>query len=115
MPEGVPPLNIFRAVGNNQRVLERMVKGGLLDKGSITLAQRELVILRASANCKAEYEWGVHVAAFARKAEFSKEQIAATCDSGASSELWSNEQLAVIHMVDELHQSAPCRTRTGLS
>ena len=65
MPRGMPPLNIFRTIGRNPRVLSRMVRGGLLDKGSITIAQRELVILRACAVCGAEYEWGVHVAAYA--------------------------------------------------
>lgn len=106
MPPGAPPLNIFRVVGNNERVLSRMVKGGLLDKGSVTIAQRELVILRVCAICKAEYEWGVHVAAFADKAGFTKEQIADTCSSLVSSDLWSPEQLALIRMVDEFNHSA---------
>ena len=106
MPDGVPPLNIFRTVGNNARVLSRMVQGGLLDLGSVTIAQRELVILRACANCRAEYEWGVHVAAFGEKAGFSAQQIAATCDPQVSDVLWSAEQQVLLRAVDELHQSA---------
>lgn len=106
MPPGMTPLNIFRAVGNNERVLSRMVKGGLLDKGSISIAQRELVILRACAICKAEYEWGVHVAAFAVKAGFTQEQIADTCSESPDSEIWSPEQLALIRLVDELNRTA---------
>jgi len=46
MPPGMPPLSIFKTVAHNPRVLHRMVRGGLLDKGSISLADRELVILR---------------------------------------------------------------------
>lgn len=46
MPPGMPPLNIFRTVGRNPRVLSRMIHGGLLDRGTITIQQRELVILR---------------------------------------------------------------------
>jgi alkylhydroperoxidase family enzyme len=106
MPPGMPPLNIFKAVGNNERVLSRMVKGGLLDKGSISIAQRELVILRACAVCKAEYEWGVHVALFAVKAGFTKEQIKDTCSESAAPDLWAPEQLALIRLVDELNRSA---------
>ncbi len=106
MPRGVPPLNIFRTIGRNPRVLSRMVKGGLLDRGSITIAQRELVILRACAVCGAEYEWGVHVAAFAAKAEFSETQIADTCSSTIDKALWSPEQQSLVTMVDELHSQA---------
>ena len=106
MPRGMPPLNIFRTIGRNPRVLSRMVRGGLLDKGSITIAQRELVILRACAVCGAEYEWGVHVAAYATKAKFSKKQISDTCSSVIDIELWSEEQRNLIRMVDELHSQA---------
>lgn len=106
MPAGMPPLNIFRTIGNNERVLSRMVKGGLLDKGSISIAQRELVILRACALCNAEYEWGVHVAAYAVKAGFSKRQIADTCSEHPSAAVWTTEQIALIALVDELHQNA---------
>lgn len=106
MPPGMPPLNIFRVMGNNERVLSRMVKGGLLDKGSISIAQRELVILRACAICNAEYEWGVHVAAFGAKAGFSEAQIADTCSRVVSLEIWSDEQRSLIRLVDELNSSA---------
>ena len=46
MPTGVPPLNIFRTMANNPRVLHRMIVGGLLDKGSISIQEREIIILR---------------------------------------------------------------------
>jgi alkylhydroperoxidase family enzyme len=106
MPSGIAPLNIFRAVGNNERVLSRMVNGALLDRGSISIEQRELVILRACAICKAEYEWGVHVAAFGGKAGFTAEQIADTCSELPNSQIWEPEQLLLIRMVDELNQTA---------
>ncbi|CAA0125096.1 Uncharacterised protein [Halioglobus japonicus] len=106
MPQGIPPLNIFKTVANNKRVLSRMVNGGLLDKGSISIRQRELVILRACANCKAEYEWGVHVAVFSAKAGFTQEQIADTCNSPIDTGHWSSEERVLIRLVDELHHSA---------
>lgn len=106
MPPGMEPLNIFRTVANNERVLSRMVNGGLLDRGSVSVAQRELVILRACAVCKAEYEWGVHVAAFSTAAGFSAAQIADTCSDIPDASLWSAEQRVLIRMVDELHHSA---------
>lgn len=105
MPAGVPALNIFRTVAQNQRVLQRMVRGGLLDKGSISLADRELVILRACARCDAEYEWGVHVAGFSAKIGFSQLQIANTRNETVNPELWNQQQQLLIELVDELHDT----------
>ena len=99
---GLPPLNIFRTVAHNPRVLSRMVAGGLLDKGSISLRERELVILRTCARCKAEYEWGVHVAAYGAKAQFTPEQVAATVLGDAASPLWSAEERLLIGLCDSL-------------
>ena len=33
MPPGIPPLNIFQTVANNERVLSRMVRGGPVGQG----------------------------------------------------------------------------------
>ena len=106
LPPGMDPLNIFRTVGRNERVLSRMVRGGLLDRGSVSLADRELVILRACARCRAEYEWGVHVAGYADKAGFSEAQIRATCDEAIDPTLWTETQRRLLELVDELHRSA---------
>ena len=54
---GQPPLLLFRTVAKNPRVLQRMMAGGLLDRGSISIRNRELMILRTCANCNAEYEY----------------------------------------------------------
>lgn len=64
MPPDVPPLALFRTVARNGRVFGRLMAGGLLDKGSLFLREREILIDRTSALCGAEYEWGVHVAFF---------------------------------------------------
>ena len=101
---GLPPLKLFRTVGRNPRVLSRMMAGGLLDKGSISIRARELMILRTTALCGAEYEWGVHVAAFGAKADFTKEQIAATVHADADAALWAPEDAAVIRLADALHE-----------
>ena len=103
MPAGMPPLSIFRTMAHNPRVLHRMVMGGLLDKGSISVTDRELVILRACGVCKAEYEWGVHVAVFAKKAGFNEAQISDTTELESDSSLWSDKQNLIIALVDQLH------------
>ena len=105
MPKGMPPLGIFKTLGHNPRVLDRLVKGSLLDKGSISIAQRELVILRTCALCKAEYEWGVHVTAFGKQANFTDEQISDTVKSEITESLWHVEQRLLLDMSDQLHQT----------
>src|SRR3546814_20337830 len=72
-----PDLALFRTVAHNPRVLSRWRGGGLLDKGSVSLRQREIVILRTTARLGAEYEWGVHVAHFAGKAGFTADEVIA--------------------------------------
>lgn len=92
---------LFRTVAHNPRVLSRWRGGGLLDKGSITLRQREILILRTTARLRAEYEWGVHVAFFAAKAKFSAAEIHATVHGDASA--WSaKEEVVLIGMADAL-------------
>src|ERR1700761_2434938 len=78
MPAGVPPLVLFTTLARNPRVFERFMAGGLLDKGSISLREREIVIDRTTARCGSEYEWGVHVAIFAQPAGLSADEIDAT-------------------------------------
>src|SRR5690606_21546396 len=68
----------------------------------LPLRQREIVILRVTANLDCEYEWGVHVAAFAKQAGLSSEQIAATRLGGAGEPCWSGEEALLLRSVDDL-------------
>ncbi|MBP7064518.1 carboxymuconolactone decarboxylase family protein [Ferrovibrio sp.] len=101
MPPGVPPIALFRQVAHNPRVLDRWRGGALLDKGSISLRQREIVILRVTARLGAEYEWGVHVAFFAAKAGFTAAELTATYQGGAADFAAADEAL-LLRMVDML-------------
>jgi hypothetical protein len=91
---------LFRTVAHNPRVLSRWRGGGLLDKGTITLRQREILILRTTAKLGAEYEWGVHVSFFAAKAGFGADEIAATVNGNADG--WKAEESVLIEMADAL-------------
>ena len=102
---GLPPLKLFRTVGRNPRVLSRLIAGGLLDRGSISLRIRELVILRATALCGAEYEWGVHVAAYSAKAQWTPEQLRSTVRGGDADACWIEEEKLAIRLTDQLHQT----------
>src|SRR5207253_1584147 len=75
MPPDVAPLVLFRALARDQRLFSRFMGGGLLDKGHLTLRQREIVIDRVTARCGSEYEWGVHAAFFAKRVGFNETQL----------------------------------------
>lgn len=104
MPHGIPPLKLFRTVGQNPRVLSRMIAGSLLDKGSISVRAREVMILRTCALCGAEYEWGVHVAAFSAKAGFTPTQVAATVHE--DTQAWPAQDSVLIRLADALHATS---------
>lgn len=106
MLPGMQPLKLFRTLAHNPRVLGRVRRGGLLDPGSISQRQRELVILRTTARCGSEYEWGVHVRFFAEAVGLSPEQVRATVLGDADDPAWTPEERALLCAVDELHDRA---------
>jgi alkylhydroperoxidase family enzyme len=103
---GAPPLMLFRVVASNTRAWEKFRAGSLLDRGPLSLREREIVIGRTCALTGCEYEWGVHVAAFAETAGLSAEQVRATVREGAAAPCWSQSEQALIAAVDALHVRA---------
>src|SRR6516164_9417353 len=96
MPEGVPPLVLFRTMARSPRVFTKLFAGGLLDKSPLSLRQREIVIDRTTARLGCEYEWGVHVAFFADRVGFTPQQVAATVASEADAAEWTGDERALI-------------------
>ena len=103
MPAGVPPLGLFRTLAVNERVFLRVMAGGLLDRGSISRREREIVIDRTCARCGSEYEWGVHVAFFAERVGFTPAQVAATCAPEAEATAFPEHERLLLRLVDALH------------
>jgi 4-carboxymuconolactone decarboxylase len=106
MPPGMEPLGLFRTLAKNPRVLRRLRRGALLDPGSISLRQREIVILRISALSGAEYEWGVHATYFASAAGLDGAALYATVWLDADALCWSKEESLLIQTCDVLHRGA---------
>jgi len=100
---GAPPLMLFRVVAGNPRAWEKFRAGGLLDRGPLSLREREIVIDRTCARTGCEYEWGVHVSAFAEAAHLTDAQVRATVLEGADAPCWSAAEQALIAAVDALH------------
>ena len=102
MPPGIEPLVLFRTMARSPRVFAKMFAGGLLDKGPLSLRQREIVIDRTTARLSCEYEWGVHVALFAGKVGFDAAEIAATVHGPADAACWSAPEQVLLALVDDL-------------
>jgi hypothetical protein len=64
------------------------------------------MILRVCARCGAEYEWGVHVATFGAKAQWTPDQLRSTVHGNADDACWSPEDRLVIRLADELHDTS---------
>ena len=106
MPPGVPPLSLFRAVAVNERVFLRMMSGGLLGRGSISLREREIVIDGTCFRCGSEYEWGVHVAFFGAKAGFTAEEVRGLCAVDPAATPFAPRERLLLRLCDELHATA---------
>jgi alkylhydroperoxidase family enzyme len=103
---GAPPLMLFRIIAGNARAWEKFRAGSLLDRGPLSLRQREIVIDRTCARTGCEYEWGVHVATFAGAAHLTDQQVRATVLGDAADGCWSPAEQALIAAVDALHAHA---------
>ncbi|GJL92928.1 carboxymuconolactone decarboxylase family protein [Hyphococcus sp.] len=105
MPPGVPPLALFTMLARDERLFAKFMGGGLLDKGHLTLRQREIVIDRVTAQCGSEYEWGVHAAFFADKAGLGADERYSLVHGGATDPCWTDQRDAMlIRLCDALHQ-----------
>jgi len=94
---------LFRVIASNPRAWEKFRAGSLLDRGPLSLREREVVIDRTCALNACEYEWGVHVATFAQAAHLTEAEIRATVREGAEAPCWSAAERALITAVDALH------------
>lgn len=104
--KGAPPLALFRTLATSPRAWAKFRGGSLLDRGPLTLRERELVIDRTSALCGDEYEWGVHVTAFAAAARLTPDEIDATVHGGSAAPVWSEAERALLATAEALHARA---------
>jgi 4-carboxymuconolactone decarboxylase len=108
-PQAAPDiLALFRTLAHNPALADRMMgTGGYLlgRKASVALRDREVVINRTCARCGAEYEWGVHVAAFGEAAGLSADQDAAIAHGTSDNPCLTPRDRLLVRMADELHDS----------
>ena len=104
MPPGQPPLVLFTTLARDPRLFTKFFSAGLLDRGHLTLRQREIVIHRTTALCRSEYEWGVHVALFGARVGFDTEQLRSLAAGNADDAPWADDERALLRLCDALHR-----------
>jgi len=101
MPPGTgrPPLALFRTLVRHPLLSERLRPLGafILGKSRIPPRVRELLILRTSVRNGAEYEWGVHVSAFAAAVGLDEDAVHATVAAEPA-----GADAPILRFVDEL-------------
>lgn len=108
-PPGAPePLALFRVIARHPELAERMRAWGgyfLSPRALLPLRDREVVINRVCARCGAEYEWGVHVAAFGQAAGFTEAQHRAIADPDVDDACLTERDRLLVQWVDALHDT----------
>lgn len=112
VPPGMKPLTLFTTLARDERLFRKFFGGSLLDRGHLTLRQREIVIDRTTARCGSEYEWGIHVALFGQRVQLTQEQIRSLEHGTSGDECWDNDERLLIRLCDELHERATIADET---
>lgn len=101
-----PPIQLFRVFARRPDLAHGVAGWGryyLSRQSALTVRQRELVIDRTTARCRADYEFGVHVAYFAGKSELTTQQTASLAGGEPDDPCWTDStDRAVLHAVDAL-------------
>ena len=109
--------NIFKTLANHPDLGRRWMvfANHILGKSSLSLRDRELVILRIGYLCQAGYEWGQHVE-IARAGGMSEEEIR-SCKEGSPAQGLSELDQLLFKATEELHADAHVSDSTwqGLS
>ncbi|MDF3832119.1 carboxymuconolactone decarboxylase family protein, partial [Cupriavidus basilensis] len=101
---GAPPIALFATLARDARLAGKFFGSGLLDKGNISLRDREIVINRTTALCGSEYEWGVHVARFGAAADLTEAQIDSLARGGPNDACWTPGEATLLRLCDALHR-----------
>lgn len=104
--------NIFSTLARHPKLLKRWLVLGnhLLFKSTLPPREREIVILRMGWLCRAEYEWGHHVA-IGKQAGLSAQDIR-RITAGPEAPGWDPFEALLLRAVDELHSNCSVSNST---
>jgi alkylhydroperoxidase family enzyme len=111
MPPDSPaePLRLFRTMARNRELTSRMrpLGAGILGASARVAPElREVMIHRTCALAGAEYEWGVHAAAFGRALGLDDERLRSTVHGTHADPCWEPAQACVFRLADQLHETS---------
>lgn len=110
MPKGWtgPALRLFRLWARHLPMAEALRGVGryVLAKGVLAPRDRELLILRTTARCGAEYEWGVHAVFFPPRVGLDAAQVAATRTGAAADPCFAPRDRLLVALADALHDTS---------
>jgi 4-carboxymuconolactone decarboxylase len=95
--------NVFATLARHLKLFKRWLVFGdhTFSKSSLPAREREMVILRMGWLCRAEYEWGHHVA-IGKQVGLGSEDIRRVA-AGPDASGWDSFEAALLRAVDELH------------
>jgi alkylhydroperoxidase family enzyme len=110
MPKGWtgPALRLFRLWARHLPMAEALRGVGryVLAHGTLTPRDRELLILRTTARCSAEYEWGVHAVFFPPRVGLDAVQVAATRTDKPDDPSFDPRDRLLLALADALHDTS---------
>lgn len=111
MPPGaeIEPLALFRTLYLHPELASRMRPLGaaiLGSSASVPALLREVMIDRTCALTGAEYEWGVHAAAFGAAVGLSEQQLRSTVHGSHQDPCWGEPEAAVMELAEQLHRTS---------
>ncbi len=103
----MPPFRLFTTLARHPELFERFIRGApsYLPGTQVSVRQREVLLLRVTARCRCEYEWGMRVHYFADEAGLTAEQVRASLHGDAGSACWQSDDAVLIRLADELHET----------
>jgi len=101
--EAGKPLGILTVLANQPKLLGPLLgwASAIVLEGALPRRAYEMLALRASANCRSDFEWGHH-AVYGRAAGLSDEEITRIV-AGPDAPGWSDDDAMLLRAADELH------------
>jgi 4-carboxymuconolactone decarboxylase len=108
IPHGMPAPKLFLSVARNASLFAFMVESGLIgptglmDRRTLAKEVRETLILRTCVATRNDYEFNLHVQTISARMGLSDAQIDNIRSDQVSSELWRDELIILVKLVDSL-------------
>jgi alkylhydroperoxidase family enzyme len=110
VPPGLAPLRVLRTMARNRQMANAMSEWmgyELSTTLTIDLRAREILIGRTCALCGCEYQWGLHMAVWAERAEFTGAQMWSIARGSSADECWSEPRdRMLMELAERLHRES---------